>query len=107
MPLLILLFDGDGDPLAAPGFGLFVGGEVDIDLGPFDRPTAIDDFYNLAIVIPGDTQFGSEGKQFRVGGDKNAIVVIDGFSAGGDPGCFGAATIGAGAIAGDFKPDDS
>jgi hypothetical protein len=85
---------------------LLVSWEENIEMVALDRTAAINHLDRLAIMITGDGELRSEGVNVGVSSDKDSAIVTDIFPAGGDAVGVGAAAFGAGAVGGDFHPDN-
>lgn len=91
--------------MSAPLFGLFMGGEENVQVVAFDRAAAIQDLHGLAVVVAGDDKLCAEGV-LCWGGDEMAIVGGDGFSAGGNALGMAAAANFARAVSRHIHPDN-
>lgn len=75
---------GHFDLLPAPFFGFGVGREKHIQLVPLNRAAGVDDRHGSAVGVAGDDELGVERQDTGVGGDEEAVVVVNLLPAGGD-----------------------
>ena len=95
----------DTEHLAAPRLGCSVATEKDVQPMTVDGAASINYRDCLAIVIAWNAHARTEGEHIRIGRDKSAPIVTDGFATGGNTvGSESTANL-ARAVSGDFHPN--